>query len=268
MIFLRQFIEISLVARPFLVTIAGVFVIIRIGSIERYPQKKISYIVIEFSRIRPLKPAQRSAKTPPERMVFVRLLEFGVQLLELDSQSLQCRSVIWHGYHPPAGRDLPALDSYPTIVGSPSGRVGRCRRASRAPRRPAARSTTLHSTGMNATPTTVEACALWCFRGCPVGAGRSGRARKEVRRGAIDPEVDPKTAHRAFGQGQNAPVRGTRTTRPPLSRRQVPPHGTGPGQKGAKTAGQPVSAQSLPPAKAGGTEPCNERIRSGRQART
>ena len=41
----------------------------------------------------------------------------------------------------------------------------------------------------------------------------SVRARKAVRRGAIEPEEGPKTPHRAFMQEQNAPVRTTRTSR-------------------------------------------------------
>ena len=48
-----------------------------------------------------------------------------------------------------------------------------------------------------------------------------------VRRGAADPEEGRKTPHRAFLQGQNAPVRATRTSRP-LAR------GTGPGALGAE----------------------------------
>ena len=58
-------------------------------------------------------------------------------------------------------------------------------------------------------PPEFEACALWGFRGCSADAGWSGRGRETVRRGAIEPEEEPKSPHRAFVQGQNVPVRTT-----------------------------------------------------------
>ena len=58
-----------------------------------------------------------------------------------------------------------------------------------------------------------EACVLWGFRGCLADAGRPGRAREAVRRGAIEPEEEPKTPHRAFAQSRHRPDRGP--TRPP-----------------------------------------------------
>ncbi len=81
---------------------------------------------------------------------------------------------------------------------------------------------------------------------------QDGRAGRAVRRGAIDPEVDPKAPHRAFGEGQNAPVRAMRTSRPPCFRRgRLQPAGPDREKIGAQPAGQPVSAQSLPPRKWG-----------------
>ena len=134
MIFLHQFFEISPVALPLVDTIAGVSVIIRIGSVESHPQKNISHIIIKFSGTSPFKPAQRSAKTSPERMIFVRFLEFGIQLLKLVSQSLQCRSFIWHGHSPHSihiPRRQPAItpDRPPPLAG--------LRRPPPAPRPPA-----------------------------------------------------------------------------------------------------------------------------------
>ena len=63
-----------------------------------------------------------------------------------------------------------------------------------------------------------EACALWGFRagdGCHRGAPG---ALETVRRGETDPETGRKTPHHAFVQGQNAPVRATRTSWPPRFR--------------------------------------------------
>ena len=60
-----------------------------------------------------------------------------------------------------------------------------------------------------------EACPLWGFR---TGGWRYRAipgARETARRGAIDPEAGRKTPHRAFMQGQRAPVRATRTSLPP-----------------------------------------------------
>ena len=62
-----------------------------------------------------------------------------------------------------------------------------------------------------------EACALQGFR---AGAGRhrgAPGALETVRRGEVDPEVSRKTPHGAFVQGQNAPVRATRTSQPGVS---------------------------------------------------
>ncbi len=113
-----------------------------------------------------------------------------------------------------------------------------------------------------------EACALWGFRGRPVEAGRPGRAREGVRRGAIEPEEGPKTPHRAFMQEQHAPVRATRTSRPPA----FAGAGSGPrdrtGTDGSVTSRSAGVDPKPAPAKAGGTGPYNERIRSGRPART
>ena len=67
-----------------------------------------------------------------------------------------------------------------------------------------------------------EACAPWGFRGCPGGAGRSGQGREAVRRGRVEPEEEPKIPHRAFVQGQNAPVRATRAARTSAARSRSP----------------------------------------------
>ena len=108
-----------------------------------------------------------------------------------------------------------------------------------------------------------EARARWGFRGCPVDTGRSGRAREGVRRGGIAPEEEPKTPHRAFVQGQDAPVRVARTS-PPRSRGgRLRPAGPDRERFQPNPPVDPVSARSLRPAKAGGTGPYHERIRPG-----
>ena len=102
------------------------------------------------------------------------------------------------------------------------------------------------------------------------GQGRPGApgAPETVRRGANDPEQGRETPHRAFMEGQNTPVRATRTSRPPRFRggRLWP---AGPDREDFSATGRSAGVGPEPaPAKAGGTGPYSERIRSGRPART
>ena len=62
------------------------------------------------------------------------------------------------------------------------------------------------------------------FSGLSAGRRRSVRAREAVQRGAIEPEEGPKTPHRAFVPGQNAPVRAMPMGRPPTSAGGIGPY--------------------------------------------
>ncbi len=119
------------------------------------------------------------------------------------------------------------------------------------------------------TPNLAETCALWGFRAGGWRPRGAPGVLETARRGASDPAAGRKTPDRAFVQGQNAPVRAMRASRPPRFRGgRLWPAGPDRERLGGGASRSAGVGPEPAPAKAGGTGPYSERIRSGRPART